>query len=259
MAENMYQKPIFLNSVKHKSVKVAPVSNYKFARELNSVLIVGPEFQEAAKFFPVVFTKGQEGDVIPVAILGLRKNENLFVDEGGRWRTGTYIPAYFRRYPFILAKGRQEGSFAVCIDKDYEGFASQDGMQLFDEEGNQTEEFKKTVEFLRHYNGQLENTRNLIRILEEYKLFKEVSANITLPEGEKIGLGGLLMVDEGAMLKLEDEKILQLFRSGYFAVIYAHLYSLSNFRALMAIANARERIKRRLKDKKPRVPRETVQ
>ncbi|MDD2318051.1 MAG: SapC family protein [Desulfobacterales bacterium] len=240
MAQNIYQKPIYLNSVNHKFVKVAPVRNYKFARESNSALIVGNDFQEAAKCFPVVFTKDPEGAIVPVAILGLKNNENLFVDENGSWRAGTYVPAYFRRYPFILAKSAdQDGRFSVCVDSGYEGFGSEEGMQLFDGEGNQTEEFKKTVELLRVYQAQFDNTKNLIKILEEYQLFKEVAANITLPAGEKIGLGGLLMVNEEAMLKMEDEKALRLFRSGYLTLVYAHLSSLTNFRSLMAIANVK--------------------
>jgi len=238
MAQNIYQKPTFINSVAHKFVKVAPVGDYKFALGLNSTLVVGPEFLEAAKYYPLVFTKDAEGGIVPVAVLGLRSEENLFVKEDGKWQEGAYIPAYFRRYPFILsANPAQGGAFAVCVDSGYAGFGSENGMPLFDEEGNQTEAFKKTVEFLRQFQMQYENTKRLIGILEEYKLFKEVSANMTLPAGEKIGLGGLMTVDEEALLKLEDDKILTLFRGGYFAWIYAHLYSLSNFRALMAIAN----------------------
>jgi len=237
MAENIYRNPIFLNSVTHKSVRVKPIDNYQFARELNSVLIVGQEFLEAAKFFPVVFTRGEGGEVIPVAILGLRNNENLFVEPEGKWREATYIPAYFRRYPFILASNvGQDGSFAVCVDASYEGFGSNEGMQLFDSEGRQTEEFRRTTEFLQNYQTQFEKTKSLVNVLEEYCLFKEVAANITLPAGEKIGFGGLLMVDEEAMVKLSDEKIVDLFRSGYLAWIYAHLYSLSNFKSLMARA-----------------------
>jgi len=244
MAINIYQNPIFLNSVTHKSVRVAPVTNFKFARQLNSVLIVGQEFLEAAKFYPVVFTKSEGGEIVPVAILGLRNNENLFVDKEGKWKEGTYIPAYFRRYPFILASNvGQDGSFAVCVDSLYEGFGAKKGMRLFDDDGNQTPEFKNTIEFLRNFQAQYENTKNLVRILEEYNLFKAVSANITLPAGEKIGFGGLMMVDEEAMFKLEDEKIIHLFRFGYLAWIYAHLYSLSNFRPLMAMADKTEGIK----------------
>ena len=59
--------------------------------------------------------------------------------------------------------------------------------------------------------------------------------SITLPEGEKLGFGRLMMVDEAAMLKLADDKILTLVRSGYLAWIYAHLYSLTNFRPLMGM------------------------
>ena len=120
--QGIYKNPIFLNSVTHKSVKVAPVTEYKFAGQLNSVVIVGQEFLEAAKFYPVVFTKGQNDEIIPVALLGLRNSENLFIDDKGKWREGSYIPAFFRRYPFILASNvGQDGSFAVCVDSSYEG------------------------------------------------------------------------------------------------------------------------------------------
>jgi hypothetical protein len=241
MAKNIYKNPVFLNSLAHKSVRVAPVSTYLFGRELNSVLIVGQEFLEAAKFFPVVFSKGEKSEIVPMAILGLRNDENLFIDADGKWREGAYIPAYFRRYPFILANNvGQDGSFAVCVDTEYEGFGDKDGMLLFDAKGAQTEEFRKTIEFLSNYQTQFENTKSKIKVLEEYKLFKEVSANITMPAGEKIGFGGLMMVDEEAMFKLDDEEILHLFRYGYLAWIYAHLYSLSNFGSLMMIAAKRK-------------------
>ncbi|MBN2283098.1 MAG: SapC family protein [Deltaproteobacteria bacterium] len=238
--QGIYKNPIFLNSVTHRSVKVAPVDSYAFAGKLNSVVIVGQEFLEAAKFYPVVFTKGQNEEIIPVALLGLRNNENLFVDAEGKWRDGAYIPAFFRRYPFILASNvGQDGSFAVCIDSSYEGFGKKkkDGITLFDEEGNQTDQFKKIIEFLRNYQAQFENTKELVKTLKEYELFRDVSANITMPAGEKRGFAGLLMVNEQKMLQLEDDKILNLVRTGYLAWVYAHLYSLSNFRTLMSIAS----------------------
>jgi len=201
------------------------------------VVIVGQEFLESAKFYPVVFTRTQDQEVVPVAILGLRNNENLFVDQEGHWKEGAYVPAFFRRYPFILASNvGQDGSFAVCVDSEYEGFGKEDGMALFDEKGNMTDEFKKAIDFLRNYQAQYTSTKDMVDILEQSKLFKDVSANITLPAGEKLGFARLMMVDEMAMLNLEDEKVLDLFRRGYLAWVYAHLYSLSNFRSLMNLA-----------------------
>jgi len=234
--KGMYKNPIFLNSVTHRSVKVAPVTNFKFAKNMNSVILVGQEFLEAAKHYPVVFTRTQDDQVVAVAILGLRNNENLFVDADGNWKEGTYVPAFFRRYPFILASNvGEDGSFAVCVDSNYEGFGKEEGMALFDKDGNQTDEFKRVVEFLRNYQNQNQFTQAMVKSLNDNGLLKDVSANITLPAGEKIGFGRLLMVDEAAMLKLEDEKILNMVRSGFLAWIYAHLYSLSNFRSLMGL------------------------
>ncbi|NOY70190.1 MAG: SapC family protein [Deltaproteobacteria bacterium] len=237
MAEKgMYKNPIFLNSVTHRSVKIAPVGSYKFAEKMNSIIIVGQEFLEAAKHYPVVFTRTKEDQIVAVALLGLRNDENLFVDADGKWKDDTYIPAFFRRYPFILASNvGEDGSYAVCVDSNFEGFGKKEGMSLFDKDGNQTDEFKRVIGFLTNYQNQNQITSELIKLLDEYKLFKDVSANITLPKGEKIGFGRLLMVDEQAMLKLEDEKILNLVRSGFLAWIYAHLYSLSNFRSLMSM------------------------
>lgn len=238
MAQNIYLNPIFINSIAHKSLKVAPVTNFGFAKGLNSVLTLGQEFLEAAKFYPVVFTKTPDGEIIPVSILGLRNDENLFVDGKGNWKDGAYVPAFFRRYPYILANNMgQDGSFAVCVDSDYEGYAKKNGMALFDEKGAQTEEFKRVIDFLRNYQTQFEVTKNLVKLLTEYNLFKDVSANITLPAGEKLGFAGLMMVDEEAIFKLEDDQILNLVRIGYLAWIYAHLYSLSNFRTLMTLAD----------------------
>jgi hypothetical protein len=236
--EGIYKNPIFLNAVTHRSVRVAPVSHYKFAKQFNSVLIVGQEFLEAAKFYPIVFSKPKEEQVVPMAIIGIRNNDNLFVDADGQWREGAYIPAFFRRYPFILASNvGDDGSFAVCVDSQYEGFGNKEGMVLFEEDGETSEAFKKIIDFLRSYQAQHDTTREMVGLLEEYKLFKDVSANLTLPAGEKLGFAGLMIVDEMAMFNLEDERIIHLFRSGYLAWIYAHLYSLSNFRTLTGLAS----------------------
>ncbi len=241
MTQEIYKNPIFINSVVHKSVRVAPVTRYQFASNLNSVLTVGQEFLEAAKFFPVVFSRNESGQMVPVSILGLRTGENIFVAKDGVWREGAYVPAFFRRYPFILASNiGPDSSFAVCVDSSYEGFGDKNGMLLFDRDGNQTQEFKKVIEFLQNYQLQFEKTKAFMSLIEGYGLFKEVTANITMPTGAKIGFAGLLMIDEEALLELADDRVLHLFREGYLTWIYAHLYSLSNFRSLMAMTDSQE-------------------
>ncbi|MCB1061671.1 MAG: SapC family protein [Verrucomicrobiae bacterium] len=231
----MYQKPIALSSEEHRGVKLAPITSYDFASRMNSALLTGREILEAGKDYPVVFARNDAGEITALALLGLRNESNLFIDENGQWEEDFYIPALFRRYPFILAEtpGAEASKLTVCVDSGYDGYNASEGMELFDAEGKQTEGLERALTFLTEFQQQHQRTRALITLLDGYGLFKDVSANITLPDGEKLGFGNLLMVDEEAMMKLEDEKILQLVRTGGLAWIYAHLVSISNFRDLM--------------------------
>jgi hypothetical protein len=47
-------------------------------------------------------------------------------------------------------------------------------------------------------------------------------------EGQKRNLEGLWLVDEKKLLELDDAQTLELVRSGYMGLIYAHFLSLSN-------------------------------
>jgi len=59
------------------------------------------EFVSALSDFPIVFAADEES-VIPVLLLGMRNSENVFIGPEGGWN-GRYIPAFIRRYPFVLA------------------------------------------------------------------------------------------------------------------------------------------------------------
>ena len=234
--EGIYKNPILLNQATHKTVKIAKVVNFNFANDLNSVLVTGHEFMQASKHYPIVFVSGKNDDIVPLAILGLRDMGNLFVDDAGKWKEGAYIPAFIRRYPFILAENEPSGqqNFAVSVDAAYEGFDNEEGMSLFDDEGNPSNDMNKVMEFLKQYQLQNMFTQEFVKKLSAYNLLKDFVADITMPAGEKIGFKGLKMINEKALLELDDEKALDLFRRGFLGWIYGHLYSLSNFRALGA-------------------------
>src|SRR3546814_3632968 len=49
--------------------------------------------------------------------MGLHEGMNLFVDAEGRFRGESYIPAYLRRYPFLLARLRPDSEeLSLCFD-----------------------------------------------------------------------------------------------------------------------------------------------
>ncbi len=235
-----YDKPIALNSATHRNLKIKPSEDgLKFSGKTNSVLLAGIEFPEACKHFPIVFAKVAGEQVLPMALLGFRDLENLFVDAAGKW-TCEYVPAYIRRYPFVLAKGAAGQNFTVCIDESYAGFGADEGQPLFNEKGEATDYLNGVLAFLRDYQAQLERTDLFLKRLLEFGLLTDVAANVKLPSGESYSMKGLVMVDERKLKALPDERIVQLFRSGELAWIYSHLLSIGNFARLPGKAAAPE-------------------
>ncbi|MBW3568097.1 MAG: SapC family protein, partial [Proteobacteria bacterium] len=89
-----------------------------FMSELNSVLIMTPEFFQAARHYPIVFAKDFSGRFIPVGVTGFEEKQNLFVDADGYWRTDAYLPAYVRRWPFFTVQPESDPKkHFICVDK----------------------------------------------------------------------------------------------------------------------------------------------
>ncbi len=227
-----YDNPIALNSKTHLNLRIKPTGEgLKFSAKTNSVLLAGTEFPEACKHFPIVFAKVAGQQVLPMALLGFRDKENLFVDASGRWKS-EYVPAYIRRYPFVLARGGDGKTLTVCIDESYPGFGADEGQPLFNEKSEPTDYLKGVLAFLRDYQAQIERTDSFLKTLQEFDLLMDVAANVKLSGGKRYSMPGLTMVDERKLQALAEEKILRLFRSGELAWIYSHLISLSNFSRL---------------------------
>ncbi len=221
-----YDKPAALNKVAHKNVKLKPVgNNYSFAQKTNSVILAGVEFTEAAKEYPIVFAKAGE-QIVPVALLGLRNEENLYIDKAGKW-DARYVPAFVRRYPFVLAETGAEGQRMVCIDESYAGFNESEGEALF--AGDEpTPLLKQAIEFLEEYQRQYARTETFVKRLVDNDLLMALNARVDLVDGKQFALTGLLAVDEKKLLQMADAKALELFRSGELAWLYCHLMSLGN-------------------------------
>jgi hypothetical protein len=231
MAEHMYyQKPALLDREKHRNRRVKPTGGFAFARKSNSLYIAAVEFNEACKEYPVVFSRSPNGKVIPVAMLGLRAGENLLVTADNRW-DARYVPAFARRYPFVLAELPDKG-LAVCIDEAYAGLSDTEGEPLFDEKGQETPFLKQTLEFLTQYQREYLRTEAFCKRLEEHGLLKESNARANLRDGRSFGVSGLLVVDEKKLMELPDNVVLEMFRKGEMHLVTAHLLSLSNMQRL---------------------------
>ena len=230
MAELLfYSEPVALNREQHRDMKLHPPGDYAFTRETNSVVIAGVEFTEAARHYPIVFTRNGD-QVVPVAVLGLRDNENLFVNDQGDWQA-SYIPAFVRRYPFVLAnRPDDEDQFLVCVDQS--ALDAEEGNALFTDDGQETEYLQNATRFMREYHQRFTQTLAFGRKLDELGLLNEMNARITRQDDSAVVLGQFFSVNEQALMQLTTAHLDELFRAGYLGWVYAHLMSLGLFPAL---------------------------
>jgi len=110
-----YKSPRPLDRTKDSRLKLSRPSHFKFTAHTNAIPLLIDEFPMASAYYPVVFAAGPVP--IPAAVVGLHNDNNLFLDEAGQWANGAYLPAYIRRYPFILMDDPEQKQFVLCIDE----------------------------------------------------------------------------------------------------------------------------------------------
>jgi len=231
-----YKNPTLLNKEQHQNlVLVQKERQYQFAQQTNSIPLVVSEFSSCASNYPIVFVKAGEA-FMPAALLGVNDKENLFVDEQGGW-DAEYIPAYVRRYPFILAEMSEEGEeFNVCFDESTELLTqAPDGIKLFDKEGEPAEYLETVLNFLQEYQGQINTTQTIMSELKELDVMVERVMQVQRPSGEILVVNGFYVVDVDKIHALDDDKIVNLFRSGLLEVIQTHWISLIQVNRLAAL------------------------
>jgi hypothetical protein len=225
-----YERPVPLNRTTHKDLRIKGLQNLKFAHNAHSVPLTCTEFPVAARDIPILFAGTDMASAGPMALLGLRQNENLFVDTNGMWATGVYIPAFVRRYPFVLAEkppGTEGDDFTVFLDEGYEGFNDQEGERLFKEDGTETDILKNAVNFLGEFQQHVARTKQFMDDLRKHDLLE--ARNVRLERnGNVINLNGLYVVNEEKLRKIDAATAHQFLIDGTMGWIYAHLLSLPN-------------------------------
>lgn len=233
-----YKKVRPLNKKVHGDYYIKNINGYKYTKETNSIYITVVEFIQSSCEYPIVFAKGKDEKIFPVVLIGLEKNKNLFVNDKGEWETN-YIPAYVRRYPFILATTENSNNdFTICIDEEYLGFnTKKEGKALFDDNGNQQDYLKNAVDFLKEFQEQVTLTNLFCENLYKLDILETMQAKVELDTGDKYNLGGFMGVNRDKLKKIPTEKILELFNTDQMELIYAHLSSLHNINNLIKRAH----------------------
>lgn len=214
-----YNSPVPLDKSKHAKLKFKQIDSLNFAENSNSVPVAGFEFFACGRHHPVMFVKNSKEEFIPIALLSLTPTGHQL---GDQW-AGVYVPAFVRRYPFIL----EDKNGIVMFDESCPNLQEEEGERLFDDAGESTDTLKNIVKFLETVDRGYRATEQYVKALAEKELLQPCQNTIKFSDNT-LKLDNLYVVEEkGFMEKLSDAEIAEWFKKGWIAWTYAHLNSVN--------------------------------
>jgi hypothetical protein len=223
-----------LSSVDHADWKARPLDTAPWLSVQHAVPVTVDEFAATQRFYPIIFSLGE--NPVPLALMGLNEGVNTFVDGDGKLMGESYVPAYVRRYPFLLAKLRDDADeLSLCFDPSADAIGPfKEGDALF-EKGEPSEATKSILSFCEQFEQAGQRTTAFMKELVDSGLLMDGEVSIqTEPEIPPYIYRGFQMVDENKLRELKGDKLRKMNESGFLPLLYAHLFSLGVMREIFA-------------------------
>jgi hypothetical protein len=234
-----YQAPEAVNPERHGGKGLVQSGDLGFAANAIVIPLMAAEMPAAMRSYPIVFSGP---DFMPMVILGIKQGENLFLDSNGKWAEPHYVPAYVRRYPFVLAGDETADRLTLCVDQarlvDLADNTGGDARALFDN-GEPGEVITSALSFCEQYQGMLVKTRQIMKVIADSGLLAERNSKITLGDGNSFNITGFHLVDEARLLAMDDDDFLGLRKADALATVYCHLASMNSWTSLLHQASLR--------------------
>jgi hypothetical protein len=232
-----YKKPVPLDAKAHANLALGKNFNFKFTETVNAVPVNMIEMPQICHFYPIAFSTDE--NATPVALIGVRDNENLFVDEKGNWLRDTYIPAYIRRYPFIFSEIPGSDQLTLCVDIDGEMISEDGDQKFFEEDSKPSQLSENALEFCKSYHAAAQQTLEFSKALAASDILVDRQAEIKVGDDKKINFSGFKIIDEQKLHALDDKVFLEWRKKGWLPFLYAHLFSGGQWQRLTQLLNER--------------------
>lgn len=236
------QLPLFykqltpLNSREHANFSSRTTDRAEWMVGQHAIPITADEFVQAGRHYPIVFSQGD--NPVPLILMGLNEGVNTFIDDDGRLTEETYVPAYVRRYPFLLARvDNNADSLSLCFDPSCDLVGEFDeGNKLFDGE-QPSEATQALLKFCEQFEEAGRRTAALVEELQKNELLMPGEVAIQPQqegEGQPFVYRGFMMINQEKLRELRGDQLRTWNQNGLLPLIHAHLFSLDLMRTIFA-------------------------
>lgn len=225
-----------LNSRDHAAWHSRGTDKAPWFAKTHAIPLTAEEFPSAQRFTPIIFSA--EDNPVPLALFGLNEGVNVFADEDGKLNTPVYVPAYVRRYPWLLAKlAPDSDELSLCFDPTSDLVGEfEEGQVLFD--GDQpSEACQNALNFCRTFEEAGMKTQSFVEELIKHDLLMDGELAIQRPDKpeEPFVYRGFKMVDQEKLAAVRGDILRTWNQNGLLSLVYAHLFSLDLTREIFAM------------------------
>lgn len=235
------QLPLFYNGLEplsselHADYRIRPATTAAFLVNQHAIPVTIDEFPLVQRFMPIIFSAGD--DSIPIALMGLNEGVNVFVDADGKLTEDNfYVPAYIRRYPYLLARLRPDAQeLSLCFDPTADTIGKFDEGEPLFTDGQPSEVTRNILQFNEQFEQAGARTQAFMKELKESELLMDGEVSIQQDGVEQpFVYRGFQMVNEEKLNDLRGDQLRKMQKSGMLPLLYAHLFSLSLMRDIFA-------------------------
>lgn len=220
-----------LSSETHANWRIRQQDSAPFLVGQHAIPVTTDEFPLVQRHMPIVFSVGD--DAIPLALMGLNEGVNVFIgDDGKLAEQNFYVPAYIRRYPYMLARLRPDADeLSLCFDPTSEAIGPFDEGDALFENGQPSQVTKAILDFAQQFEEAGARTQNFMNELREQELLMDGEVTIQMEENQQpFVYRGFQMINEEKLAGLRGDQLRKMSQSGMLPLLYAHLFSLSLMR-----------------------------
>jgi hypothetical protein len=238
-------KHLLLNNITHKDLKIIARHSPAFGDNVGSTLTFPTEFADVHREYPILFQKNPDtGKFQSVVLLGLKSNENLFLDEFGGWKAN-YIPAVIERGPFLIGfqdqsrDGGSERTPVIHVDMEHPRISETEGEAVFLDHGGLSPYLEKISKILNRIYDGMQISDAMFAAFAELDLIEPVNLEIELNDREVYRLHGNYTIHQEKLANLDGADLERLNRSGFLRCAFLAVESLGNIQRLVQLKTAR--------------------
>jgi hypothetical protein len=229
-------KPVQLDNNTHRDLRIVTTRGAAWGDDVMTTPVFPNEFRDAQAYYPIVFQPADNGPGMqPVALLGLRNGENLFLEAHG-W-DAPYIPLALERGPFMI--GRAGTELMIHVDMESPRIGRGEGEAVFLPHGATTDYLERMNSVLAAIHTGVEATAPFIATLMRHDLIESFALDIEAADGSQNRLAGFSTINEDRLARLDAAAVAELHAQQWLPAIFMVVASMTHFRDLIGRYNKR--------------------